>query len=264
MHNKEHSVPCKLVSNKSVPNNSIDIRERAGSAFAVVAIHVAFGFALINGFGVDVVGTTQRTLIAFNLDQPPASPPPVEKELLKSKEAQGAASAKNLKAKATPVVAPKPVVKLTTKQEIRASEIPRKGTESNAGASNESGPGAGSGGQGDGSGAGGRGNGGGGLIIASRARLISGAINNSDYPRAAARANIGGTVTAFYTVLASGRVTGCQVKRSSGNSELDAITCRLIEQRFRYDPARDSEGNAIIDVTGWQQKWWLGSRDSRD
>lgn len=240
---------------------SSNFAERFGSALAVVVIHLAFGYIILTGFGVHVAGTAQRTLTAFNLAPPPPSAA-VETELQKSKKPQGAASAKNLKAKASPILATKPVFDQPIKPDIRAALTPRTGTDQSAGASNERGPGAGSGGQGDGTGAGGKGNGGGGLIIASRARLISGTISNKDYPRGAARANIGGTVVVFYTVLANGRLTGCNIKRSSGNVELDRTTCRLIEQRFRYDPARDSDGNAITDVTGWQQKWWLGSAEA--
>jgi protein TonB len=44
--------------------------------------------------------------------------------------------------------------------------------------------------------------------------------------------------------------------KSSGHSELDSTTCRLIEQRFRYEPARDSEGRPVPQVVGWAQRWW--------
>lgn len=249
--------------NVSLPVSS-NFTERSASAVAVVVIHMAFGYLILTGFGVDVVESAQRKLTALNLSPPQPPSPPVEPRLLKSKEPQGVASAKNLKAKASPVLATKPVLEPPIKSDIPAAQTPRDGTDRSAGASNERGPGSGAGGQGDGSGAGGRGNGGGGLIVVSRARLISGAIDNKDYPRGAARANIGGTVVAFYTVLANGRVTGCQIRRSSGNGELDATTCRLIEKRFRYDPARDSNGNAIADITGWQQRWWLGNKDQAE
>ena len=244
----------------SLPVSS-NFTERSASAVAVVVIHAAFGYLLMTGFGVDVVETAQRTLTAFNLSPPQPPSPPIEPQLLKSKAPQGAASAKNLKAKASPVFATEHVLKPPITPEISAAQTPRDGTERSTGASNERGPGSGAGGQGNGLGAGGRGNGNGGLIVVSRARLISGSIDNRDYPRGAARANIGGTVVAFYTVLANGRVTGCKIQRSSGNSELDATTCSLIEQRFRYDPARDSNGNAVTDITGWQQRWWLGKKD---
>ena len=64
-------------------------------------------------------------------------------------------------------------------------------------------------------------------------------------------------MVARLNVGANGRVTSCSVTRSSGNSALDETTCRLIQQRFRFDPATDSQGRPIPSVTGWQQRWWL-------
>lgn len=60
-----------------------------------------------------------------------------------------------------------------------------------------------------------------------------------------------------FTVGTDGRAGGCTVMRSSGNAELDATTCRLIERRFRFDPARDTQGRLVSDVKGWEQVWWL-------
>jgi periplasmic protein TonB len=44
---------------------------------------------------------------------------------------------------------------------------------------------------------------------------------------------------------------------SSGHPELDATTCRLIERRFRFEPARDAHGDLTEDIKAWQQIWWL-------
>jgi protein TonB len=46
-----------------------------------------------------------------------------------------------------------------------------------------------------------------------------------------------------FLVHTDGRPRDCVVTRSSGNPVLDETTCRLIEQRFRYRPARDASGN---------------------
>src|SRR5206468_1823963 len=59
---------------------------------------------------------------------------------------------------------------------------------------------------------------------------IAGAILPSDYPRYLREAGIGGRVGILFTVGPNGRVTRCTVTRSSGGAELDALTCRLIEQ----------------------------------
>ena len=60
-----------------------------------------------------------------------------------------------------------------------------------------------------------------------------------------------------FEIGADGRVKQCTVIQSSGHADLDATTCRLIKQRFRYRPARDARGNAVPDVKGWKQTWWL-------
>lgn len=69
-------------------------------------------------------------------------------------------------------------------------------------------------------------------------RQIAGSIAADDYPAAAMRARQQGTVRTRIGVGANGRITECTVVGSSGSSILDAATCRLISQRFRYEPAR--------------------------
>ena len=112
------------------------------------------------------------------------------------------------------------------------------------------------GGSASGGGSGGSGAGGGGI---TRARWASGSITNRDYPKAARKAGVGGAVTVHFDVRADGRVENCRVMVSSGAALLDESTCQLIEARFRYTPARDSNGTAVPDIAGWKQDWWLSS-----
>lgn len=97
----------------------------------------------------------------------------------------------------------------------------------------------------------------------SGATLMSGRIRNSDYPRAARNAGAEGTVHVQFAVQPNGRVGGCSVTRSSGHPTLDATTCRLIQRRFRYDPARDADGRAVGDTIVGRQVWWLDRDRSR-
>ena len=76
-----------------------------------------------------------------------------------------------------------------------------------------------------------------------------------DYPRELGREGIGGRVSVTFTVEANGRVTGCHVTRSSGVPELDALTCRLIEQRFRFRPSTDRYGRPIRDEVDCDHDW---------
>jgi protein TonB len=43
----------------------------------------------------------------------------------------------------------------------------------------------------------------------------------------------------------NGRTQSCSVTRSSGNAALDSTTCRLLQERLQFSPARDRDGNPI-------------------
>jgi periplasmic protein TonB len=238
-------------------------RDRILSITAAALLHLGVGYLLLQSFGVDVVRTARSVLKVSTLEAEQAKPPPPPvPEKTKQEEPSGAASARNIKSKATPKEAPKPKVKIKVKNPVTVAEKAATSNDATSGSSNIIGSGTGAGGQGSGTGAGGGGNGGG-SAMAARAKLISGRISNKDYPKSAAKDKIGGTVTVYYNVLPSGRVSGCVVKQSSGNAALDETTCRLVEERFRYNPARGRNGEAISDKTGWRQTWWLETGGGR-
>lgn len=112
----------------------------------------------------------------------------------------------------------------------------------------------GSGGAGTGSGAVGSGTGGGGEG-GVRARRIAGALTDRDYPAAAARVRAEGVVAIAFRVTREGRVRDCRILRSSGTLLLDRETCRLVEQRFRYAPARDAQGQVMEDSVTTSFAW---------
>ena len=236
--------------------------ERAKSAVAAGALQLLIGYAFVTGLGFDLAPRGGEGLKLFDIAAPP--PPPAVEEppppRTSSRKPEGAASPANLVAKPTPVVAPLPVVPLLLPPPVIAAPVAGTGADPSAGASDVPGPGTGAGGEGVGTGSGGRGSGSGGGGAAVRARLLKGRIVNSDYPEAASRAGAIGTVIARFTVRPDGRASQCRVTRSSGNADLDATTCRLIEKRFRYAPARDAAGEAMPDVMGWKQEWWLERR----
>lgn len=90
------------------------------------------------------------------------------------------------------------------------------------------------------------------------AELEQGRIGSGDYPLDARRRGVEGEVAVVLLVQPDGRVGDCRVDRSSGDPSLDDATCRLIQQRFRYRPARDTYGNPVADEAGWVQRWSLG------
>ena len=223
--------------------------DRAKSLFAVVIIHAAIGYALVSGLGTDMAKTVSAGFKVINITAPPP-PEPVPEEQPTEAEEQ-AASPENLKAQATQIVAPEPLVKLEIISPVVAAPIAGLGNENDAGASDRPGSGFGSGGQGDGFGGGG---------IVSGPRHLSGTITRKDIPRSVWRAGNRGNVVAHFTVGVDGRASECTVRQSSGHPLLDVATCRLIEQRFRFEPARDARGRAVARPYGWLQEWWQDGR----
>ena len=233
----------------------ISRRQRIASGSGSVLAVVAIGFGLASGLDLDVVRKVSEAISAVAIPAPP-SPDPVVPQTVPSDAASGKASAANQHAKAAPVAAPKtklpPII-----PPITAAPLPGQGNDASAGATPNPGAGSGAGGRGDGTGAGGSGNGTGG---GSKAVWQSGTIRDRDYPAAASRARVGGEVEVRFTIQPTGRVTGCRVTRSSGDAALDATTCRLIQERFRFKPATDASGDAIASAYGWRQSWWLELR----
>jgi protein TonB len=81
--------------------------------------------------------------------------------------------------------------------------------------------------------------------------------NRDSYPPAAVRAGAEGRVVASLTVGTDGRVSGCNVTSSSGNSDLDETTCRIARSRVRYSPAKDDAGNPIASTVSLGVRWTL-------
>ena len=230
--------------------------DRIAAAAAVAALHALLLYALMTGLALEIVRDAGDSLKIFNAAVP-APPPPVDLHPARvpTRAPEGAASPANLAARPTPVVAPPPRRRIDVPPPLPAAPAAGEGSASSAGASTVPGPGAGSG---TGSGRAGSGTGGGGL--AAQAQRESGRLSNEDYPRASLRAGIEGTVIVRFTVGTDGRVGGCRVTRSSANAELDATTCRLVEQRFRYRPARDAEGRPVPELVSRTFDWMLPFR----
>ncbi|OYY65564.1 energy transducer TonB [Sphingomonas sp. 28-62-11] len=240
----------------SFASSSRTDRVRAG--IAAVIVQGVLGYALITGLVVRFPESVPDALKLFAV-KPPLPPPSPKKEPVSPpretvSRPQGAASPPNLRATATPIVVPPPVVLIPVPPLVIVAEKANTGAASISGASTIIGPGTGSGGQGDGSGSGGAGDGdgsGGGAPL----RQIAGRITGNDYPRRPFEAGIGGTLFVRYIVGVRGRVTDCTVTRSSGNAELDAATCRLITERFRFKPRRNAAGRPVPAVIVEDHSW---------
>jgi protein TonB len=220
-------------------------RERFVAAAAVILVQAALGLALLIGLRVQIItrpDVAQR-LIDITLQAPPPEQPKVEPK--------GAHSTP-----AVPKATPAPPGGTRGPQPSRAPPavspiVPIKPSAATSGGGSASGPSAGAG---SGGGAGGQGYGageGGGTDL----EQIAGEITPRDYPRHLGNAGIGGRVGVLFTVGTDGRVTRCTVTRTSGIPELDALTCRLIQQRFRYRPSTDRYGRPVSDEVEGEHEW---------
>jgi protein TonB len=229
---------------------------------AVALVHAGLLLALLTLGGKAVLPAASDTpidLFDVRLPEPPRPPPPpepVEVETGKAPEEEGAAAPPARKAEATPVVRPKPLVKLPPKPSLTTSETPRQGASPTQGAAPVEGPGTGAGGQGSGtgSGSGGSGSGGGGAGAAQGPSLLSRALTQRDYSSASRRAWPSGTrVLVSFEVELNGRASGCRVVQSSGVPSIDAETCRLVTSKLRFQVARDRNGEPVVQRYGYLQ-----------
>ena len=206
---------------------------------------------LLSGFHVDLTrpGDIVQRLVQITLPKPPPPPTPVQPPP-RSHHHQSAAPKAEPKplggspgpkpAHAAPSVAPVVAVKPTA-----APSGGGRGTGSALGA----GAGGGSGGNGYGVGDGG-----------TDLEQIAGEITSRDYPRDLRESGVGGRVQFTFTVEPNGRVGRCTITRSSGVPELDALTCRLVQQRFVYRPSTDRYGRPIEDEVDGEHDWIAGRR----
>jgi len=76
-----------------------------------------------------------------------------------------------------------------------------------------------------------------------------------DYPPSSLRNEEEGTVGFTLTIGPDGRVTNCQVTSSSGHPALDDTACRLLSRRARFNPGKDSAGQATGGVYSSRFVW---------
>lgn len=236
-------------------NAPAPLKERLGAAALTAVIVAALGYALLAGLAFRGGGGAVADSLATFTVAPP--PPPPERTVPPPRpvhRASGRASPPNLRAKATEVVAPIPVIALAPPPPIIVAPLANIGADTHSGASDRAGPGTGAGGVGDGNGAGGDGDGDG-SGWERVPRLVSGRIKGSDIPEAILDSGFRGVVSVRFRVETNGRVTGCTIARSSGNALMDQVTCAAIEKRFRYDPWRDAAGRPVRSTVLRDQQW---------
>lgn len=92
----------------------------------------------------------------------------------------------------------------------------------------------------------------------SRARAnLASYVTSSDYPADAIRLRQEGTTGFKLTIGPDGRVTNCEIEKSSGSASLDSTTCRLMRSRARFTPALDSARKPTTDTVSARINWRL-------
>jgi TonB family protein len=81
--------------------------------------------------------------------------------------------------------------------------------------------------------------------------------SQDDYPALALRQHIEGDVKVRFVIDKDGHVRQCNLITSSGSPLLDATTCGILITNARYWPARNSTGNAIMQIETQNVKWQI-------
>ena len=235
--------------------------ERVGSATAALLSVAALAALVFFGLRVDLLPRVSDSLVSVTFEperkQPPR-PPRAEARKARTSAPKDEASPRNLRNQATPVVA-LPVPILLPPPPVVTAPLAGDGKAANTGATLLPGPGQGAGGFGDGFGGGGQGGDGNGDGGGERAvigpRRIGGKLSMNDLPDGLLPPGVEVAVSVLYRVGPDGRVSNCLVDRSSGIAALDGLACRLIEQRFRFRPARGRSGrpvaSRVIETHSW-------------
>jgi len=213
-----------------------DPKNRAIGAIGALAINALLVLGLLSLSSGIVPLKRIPGLATFDINPPPppAPPPPDKKPAgASAPPSRGATKAPS------PPRPPHPLPKPTP-----AKPSVDVGSQSASGAGKAAGSGAGRGGQGSGTGAGGSGTGNG-AGMATPPVHIAGALTDADYARTSHPRGATGTVYITFRVRTDGSADQCRVTRTSGYPSIDAATCRLFVQRFRFRPALDASGRPI-------------------
>jgi len=82
-------------------------------------------------------------------------------------------------------------------------------------------------------------------------------VTADDYPARDLREGNEGTVLFRVVVGSNGRVSACEIVRSSGHPGLDAATCRAVTARARFEPATDENGEKVVGTYSNNVRWQI-------
>lgn len=215
---------------------------RLPAALAAAAVQAMLAFLIVRGLAARYLDTsppaqTPNLVVLPDAERTPEAPPPPPQG-----DASGEGAPPALKAEPRPQEAPPAKIIIAEPRAVPPQA--GSGAASSVGLAPAPGPGSGRGGVGDGAGLGAGGTGAG-AGAASPPQRIAGSLSDRDYPRSAAARGAAGTVAISFRVGLDGAVSRCAVIGSSGDAELDRLTCGLVERRFRYRPGRSAAGEPV-------------------
>jgi protein TonB len=236
--------------------------ETARAATASLLLVIALAAALVLGLRGRVTEAVAPILpsLLFAPDHPPPPPSPATQARPHGKA--GAAAARPAGRAAAAPAPPPPLIALAPPLPVPPAIAPATGTldlplpGTGAGVAGGGVGGGGTGGSGSGGSGDGTGGGGG-----SGAVQVAGRLSARDLPHDVLPPGGSLSVGVAYTVSADGRVRDCAVPVSSGFADVDALVCRLLQQRFRFRPARDAAGNPVASAVRETHSW--GRRPDR-
>jgi protein TonB len=86
---------------------------------------------------------------------------------------------------------------------------------------------------------------------------VAALFSGDDYPPAAQMRDEQGTVGVELKIDKQGRVSRCNIAQSSNSESLDSATCRILQERARFTPARDNSGQPVEDTYRQRITWRL-------
>jgi TonB family protein len=90
-----------------------------------------------------------------------------------------------------------------------------------------------------------------------REKGLRGLFTAADYPAAALKDGRMGRAHVRLRINEAGSITECSVLRSSGSAELDAATCKVLNERAKFDPAQDVDGKSTRGIVVTAVHWML-------
>jgi len=80
-------------------------------------------------------------------------------------------------------------------------------------------------------------------------------VTNGDYRTRWINEGLSGIAGFSLEIDRNGRVSDCTITRSTGHSVLDGATCRLLERRARFTPARNGAGDNVAGTYSSSVSW---------